>query len=456
MKKVIQKLAAEIERLFNLRTDKADDVIIDEILRTEVKMEGSKLWVLIFAILIASIGLNINSIAVIIGAMLISPLMGPIMGIGYGIGIYDVHLIKNSLKNLSVSFLICICVSTLYFYITPLSQQQSELLARTSPTIWDVFIAFFGGLAGIIDATRKERTNVTSGVAIATALMPPLCTAGFELINGNWALFCGASYLFMINSVFIALSSALTVRVLRIKHKVHRGQIVLRIKIFSLLIGLLTLIPSIYLAYNFVQKEIFMANANKFVAKTITFTKNLSAQTQVDPIKKVIEVSVIGEYITKDKLSEIAKQLPGYNLSGAKLILHQQNFQQPIDIGNLKNSLLNEIYAKNQQYLSKQENQFQEFKKSLSISQENQETITILPSELRAIFPQISDVTISNTISWDDNLNTIKNQNIIFNIKTTNSLSSEEQTRIKNWLNLRIKSATITVFFENINKTTLT
>ena len=151
-----------------------------------INFRGSNLWVLIFAIFIASLGLNVNSTAVIIGAMLISPLMGPIMGIGLGIGINDFELIKKAFRNLAIATIFGILTSTLYFLISPLNEARSELLARTTPTIYDVLIAFFGGLAGIVASSTKLKGNVIPGVAIATALMPPLCTAGFGIASGNF------------------------------------------------------------------------------------------------------------------------------------------------------------------------------------------------------------------------------------------------------------------------------
>ena len=218
-----QKEAPSITKLLKERLslfeNKADDSVIDERIRGDVEMRGANLWVLMFAIFIASIGLNVNSTAVIIGAMLISPLMGPIMGIGYGAGINDFSLLRKGFKNLAIATVIALTTSTLYFLISPLSSAQSELLARTTPTVWDVLIGFFGGLAGIVATTRKEKTNVIPGVAIATALMPPLCTAGFGLATGNMSYFFGAFYLYIINFVFIALSSFLIIRVFNITEK---------------------------------------------------------------------------------------------------------------------------------------------------------------------------------------------------------------------------------------------
>lgn len=205
----------------SITDDKADDDVIDERIRGDVSMKGANLWILMFAILVASIGLNVNSTAVIIGAMLISPLMGPIMGIGYGAGINDFSLIRSGFKNLAIATLIALLTSTLYFLISPLDMARSELLARTTPTVWDVMIGLFGGLAGIVAVTRKEKTNVIPGVAIATALMPPLCTAGFGLATGHWNYFFGAFYLYTINFVFIALASFMIVRVFNERQKIE-------------------------------------------------------------------------------------------------------------------------------------------------------------------------------------------------------------------------------------------
>ena len=183
------------------KKDKDNEALIVESIRNGVEFKGTNLWILIFAIFIASLGLNVNSTAVIIGAMLIYPLMGPIMGIGLGVGINDFELIKKAFRNLLIATIFSVLTSTLYFLLSPLNEARSELLARTTPTIYDVLIAFFGGMAGIVASSTKLKGNVIPGVAIATALMPPLCTAGFGLANGNMHYFFGAFYLFFINSV---------------------------------------------------------------------------------------------------------------------------------------------------------------------------------------------------------------------------------------------------------------
>lgn len=207
------------DEYMDLNRSKEDEQVTVDSIRNGVEFKGTNLWILIFATFIASLGLNVNSTAVIIGAMLISPLMGPIMGVGLAIGQNDFELMKRSLKSFMVATLFSVVTATLYFLFTPLDEVQSELLARTSPTIYDVFIALFGGLAGIVALATKEKGNVIPGVAIATALMPPLCTAGFGLATGNLLYFLGAFYLYFINSVFISLATFLGVRFMHFKRK---------------------------------------------------------------------------------------------------------------------------------------------------------------------------------------------------------------------------------------------
>src|SRR6476660_501324 len=182
---------------------------------SNISFRGSNLWILACAIVVASVGLNVNSTAVIIGAMLISPLMGPIVGAGFALGIFDFALLRKSLKNLLIATVVSLTVSTIYFYLSPFKETQTELLARTSPNIYDILIAFFGGLVGVIAITRVEKGNPIPGVAIATALMPPLCTAGYGLAIFNLKFFFGALYLYAINCVFICIATFIIVKYLK-------------------------------------------------------------------------------------------------------------------------------------------------------------------------------------------------------------------------------------------------
>ena len=237
---------------FSLDEDKAqrDEVVAS--ISKGVVFRGVNLWVLIFATMIASLGLNVNSAAVIIGAMLISPIMGPIMGIGLSLGINDFELLKKSLRNYALMFVVAIVTSTAYFLVSPLSSNSSELLARTVPTTYDVLIALFGGLAGIVAQTRQDRTStVIPGVAIATALIPPLCTAGFGLATGQIRFFFGAFYLFFINSVFIALATYAMVRFLKYEKKAFIDKVRERnVKRLMMVITLVTFIPSVVIGFH--------------------------------------------------------------------------------------------------------------------------------------------------------------------------------------------------------------
>ncbi|MDP1897526.1 MAG: DUF389 domain-containing protein, partial [Sulfurimicrobium sp.] len=301
----------ELRKLFDLRGDMDEPGDIEASIRQGIKTRGTNLWILMFAILVASIGLNVNSTAVIIGAMLISPLMGPIMGIGYGAGVHDFQLIRQSARSLGVFIFLSLLTSTLYFLLTPLTQAQSELLARTAPNLWDVLIALFGGMAGIIAVTRREKSNVIPGVAIATALMPPLCTAGYGIATGQPMFFLGAFYLFTINAVYIALSALLFTKLLRLPH--HSFPSPASQKQARLIISaaiMVTMVPSIYLAFQLVQHEMFKTEANRYL-ETMTHTeKNLFILAKdIDPVSQEITLTIAGKGPDKATLERLNAQL---------------------------------------------------------------------------------------------------------------------------------------------------
>jgi uncharacterized hydrophobic protein (TIGR00271 family) len=308
MKRNLAGFKALISDRFNLSEDKADEQLIVDSIERDVNFKGTNLWTLIFAILIASIGLNVNSTAVIIGAMLISPLMGPILGVGLGIGINDFDLLKRGIKNLGIAAIISIVTSSLYFSVTPLHEVSSELLARTNPSVWDVFIAFFGGLAGIVAGTRKEKSNVLPGVAIATALMPPLCTAGFGLATGKWFYFFGALYLFFINSFFICLAAFLVVKHLKFhKKEFASAEKEKRVSRYIFIIAILTILPSIYLAYRIVQRTIFEQKAKQFVQNEFHFAKTqvVTHNYRLDGKKSSIELLLVGQPLSPGKIDSL-------------------------------------------------------------------------------------------------------------------------------------------------------
>lgn len=326
---------------FNLDEDKAGEEEVKENIRKGVDFQGTNLWVLVFATFVASLGLNVNSTAVIIGAMLISPLMGPIMGIGLSVGINDFELMKRSLRNFGFMVLVALLTATVYFLISPLSNATSELFARTQPTIYDVMIAFFGGLAGIVAQSRKDRTStVIPGVAIATALMPPLCTAGYGLATFQLRFLFGALYLFFINAVFIAIATFIVIRFLKYSKKVFLDPARERkVKRYIMLVSIVTLLPSVVIGYNLVKKSVFEATAEKYVQEVLKFsnTQVIDYSTKINRDRtSTIEVVLVGETVTGDVLENVRYQLVNYGLDNTSLVVHQSGDGGSVDFTSLQ------------------------------------------------------------------------------------------------------------------------
>lgn len=442
-----QKEAPSITKLLKERLslfeNKADDSVIDERIRGDVEMRGANLWVLMFAIFIASIGLNVNSTAVIIGAMLISPLMGPIMGIGYGAGINDFSLLRKGFKNLAIATVIALTTSTLYFLISPLSSAQSELLARTTPTVWDVLIGFFGGLAGIVATTRKEKTNVIPGVAIATALMPPLCTAGFGLATGNINYFFGAFYLYIINFVFIALSSFLIIRVFNITEKKYvDAALAKKAQRYIIAIVIATILPSSYLAYELVDEEIFKSKANTFVATEFNFQNTSVSQLKINPKTKTLKVFLIGEHIPQKELNKINSKLQAAGLSNAKLRIYQNGEKEEINLTNLKADIISDLYKESKTNTESIAIELNNIKSDIA---KNKEYFKDLPNELKTIFPDIDQVVLSETYIQDNETNETK-KTFVLNIDENSKISKKELSAIESWLKTRTKQENVKIF----------
>ena len=303
-----------------LGDDAEEPRIAMESIERAVVFRGTNVMILIFAILIASVGLNVNSAAVVIGAMLISPLMGPIVGVGAGLGVMDLALVRRALKNMGFAVGTSLVTSTLYFLVSPLSEAHSEILSRTSPTIWDVLIALAGGFAGIVATASKERGNVVPGVAIATALMPPLCTAGYGLAHLNWTFFAGAMYLFVINSVFISIAALATVRWLNYP-TVHweEESVKRRIRRITTVIVLATVAPSVYLAYRLVLQKAFESKAVQFVTNEAAMPQNYLVQRDIDPAARTISLTYMGNGLSPEQEAGMRGRLAIYGISDCQL-----------------------------------------------------------------------------------------------------------------------------------------
>ena len=431
---------------FSLHDDKAEDTEIEARIRDGVELRGATPWVLIFAIFVASVGLNVNSTAVIIGAMLISPLMGPIMGAGLGVAVYDFDLVKRSLTNLGIATFISLVVSALYFSLTPLQQTQSELLARTSPTIWDVLIALFGGLAGIVGITRQEKSNVIPGVAIATALMPPVCTAGFGIATGQWQFAGGALYLYAINCVFISLATVVGIRALRLgRHGFANQKTEKRVKATLLALALITSVPSGYLALDLVRQEVFRSKAQEFVDREFTFDKSQLVDTKIDPDKRVIDLSILGEPISPEALHHIEAKLATANLEGTKVVLHQAG-ENRIDLTALKSSLLSDLLRESQDTVKRRDTQVQNLKAELAARDAILGQANGIFKELRQLNPEVTRVLLADGVSVTSEER--KEKVVYITITTRIAMSKEIHQRTEDWLKVRLNLNSIVLNFD--------
>lgn len=317
------------ERFFNeFKKDQATYDEIHENILDGVNIGGANFIILMCAIIIASVGLNMNATAVIIGAMLISPLMGPIIAIGYSVGIYNLKLLKKSAIILIIEIFISITTATIYFSLSPISSAGSEILSRTSPNIWDVIIAFTGGIAGIIGITRKKSGNILPGVAIATALMPPLCTSGYGLATKNIHIFLGAGYLFFINSFFIALSTLLVVKFMKIPTRNTLSEVKQKkLKKMIIVSTILVTIPSLISAATMVNSFLNNANLSNFIENEMPSEYILNKE--INTKNKTIDLVIIGNTIDNSEEEKLQEALKYYNFSGYKLIIQQSTDNFP-------------------------------------------------------------------------------------------------------------------------------
>lgn len=382
-------------RSFDLRYDQREPDAIHDAVVGGVRAAGTNLWVLIFAIFVASIGLNVNSTAVIIGAMLISPLMGPIVAIGYGAGVNDVALIRRALQTLLRFVAISLATATLYFAISPLSQAQSELLARTSPTLWDVAIAFFGGAAGIVALTRRDFSNIVPGVAIATALMPPLCTAGYGLATRNLAYFAGAFYLFSINAVFIAFATLLIVKVLRLPVRADVDPVVRQRT--RLIIGTavaVTLIPSAYLAWRLVQRELFASAAGTLVRELAQDSRYVVLGSEIEPAERTLTLTLAGSSPPEDLATSLSARLTSPTAGPAQVTVRYVGGGD-VDVASIRQQLQQDLFRNTAEQAQAQQRLIQQLQiENASLREASRERDQLL-QELRAEFPEATAVTVA-------------------------------------------------------------
>ena len=434
---ILNSIKNYIKELFDLRKNKENEELTVESIRHGVVFKGTNLWVLIFAIFIASLGLNVNSTAVIIGAMLISPLMGPIMGFGLSVGISDFDLLKQSFRSYLLTTFISVVTSTLYFSLTPLNEVQSELLARTSPTIYDVLIALFGGLAGIIAVSTKEKGNVIPGAAIATALMPPLCTAGFGLATGNIFYFLGAFYLYFINSVFISLATFLGVRFMHFKRKTFvDNQREKKVRQYMVALVLLTMCPAIYLTYDIVKSTFYEASANSFIAKELDFEHTQVISRKVSYDEKEIRVVLVGNELTQSEIDKVHGSLKHYKLEDTKLTIVQGMNSDNLDMEMLKAQVMEDFYKNSEERLQEQQEEILRLRKELrTYSAYHQLNQQIVP-ELKVLYPQVKSISMSQMVVFAvDSIHTDTLTMALIDLKE--DMGTTQMQQMQEWLKAR-------------------
>ena len=405
----------------------------------DIPFKGYNVWILICSIVICSVGLNINSTAVVIGAMLISPLMGPILGLGLSIGTNDLDNLKSSIKNFLIALAISLLTSTIFFLITPLHEAQSELLSRTKPTFLDALIAIFGGLAGIIAVSRKDASNVFPGVAIATALMPPICTAGYGIANGNMHFFLGALYLFLLNSVFISIATLVIVRYLHfpfisfVDKKIEK-----KVKSYIIIVSSIIIIPSAYLFFEVTQESIFYTRADKFTKETFIYkgSEVINQKFIYDKEGSTIEIFMIGKHIPDEVIWGWKQELKNTDLNNTvlKIIQNKDNSDELAgSIGEkVKAGIIEELYQKNYVDLQAKNTEIDSLKKEIKLLQGTSFDWSQLKKEIFIQYPQLDNLSFGKSINIS--------QNKIDTIPTLITIwkGEDKSIQIKNWLEVRL------------------
>ena len=426
---------------FSLESELENQDSVYEEIKKGIVFKGTNLWILIFAIIVASVGLNMNSTAVIIGAMLISPLMGPINGMGYSIATYDFDLFRKSVKNFSFAILASLVASTLYFVLSPVSTAHSELLARTSPTIYDVLIALFGGLAGIVAISSKQKGNVIPGVAIATALMPPLCTAGYGLATRQFDFFFGAFYLFTINTIFIAIASVWISQILKfpIRTIVDEGK-KKRIDRTITLVITIVLLPSIFFGYKLVKQERFSQNANSYVSNISVFEGQYLLKNKIDANANKITLIYGGTGLSEQQKNAIIQKSKDFNIEEAEITIEQGLTFNNMDNANIELFSLKEQNIILNNLLSKKNSELDSIVSHQKFGQS-------IFNEIKAIYPQITGCIYAESSSFSDTLQSALPIPVVI-LSFKSSLRDTDKQKIRSWLIERLKNNTVKVYYE--------
>ncbi|MCH4823928.1 DUF389 domain-containing protein [Gramella lutea] len=440
-----------IGRLLDIREDTDRESTVAAV-QKDISFKGHNAWILIFSIFVASIGLNVSSTAVVIGAMLISPLMGPIVGVGMAVAINDVDTLRRSLSNLGIMVSLSVLTATVYFFISPVKHETPEIIARTYPTILDVLVAIFGGLALIVAKTKKGTiASVILGVAIATALMPPLCTVGYGLANAKWDFALGALYLFSINAVFIALSTFVVSKLLGFplvkyansKRRKRTAQI-------ASTIAIIVMIPSIILFVKLLRQQVFQSKANEFVEASIRYNGAEILKSTNDFKENTIDVYMIGELIPQGTIATWQEELNEIEvLKKVELIVHQGS-EQNQDINELssqvKSGILEDLYVKNQEAMENKDKRIQLLESELSKYRGDAFSFEELSKEAKINYENIEEIGYSNLITTNfQKTDTIPTFTVNWNDAVKKSDLALQQEKFASWMRLRLKLDTLAI-----------
>ena len=438
---LIQNLKTLIRETINLNGH-IDTAAAERSIRNNIEFKGPNAWILAVAVIIASVGLNVNSIPVVIGAMLISPLMGPIFGLGLGLGVSDIQLMKSSGKNLLVMVSISLVVAFLYFLITPLSlSNPTELLARTSPTFYDVLIALFGGFAGILEQCRKDKGTVFSGVAIATALMPPLCTAGYGLACGEFSYFLGALYLFVINCTFIMLATYAGVKYFRFRPTEFQDEkIGKRTKRLTTALIIIFIIPSIWSAVMLIRQNNFEVNAVSFAEHRNTYGKSILYDYKIDHNDNTsLTLFFTGETLSERDKDELYSVAAEYDIEKEQIQIRDYSMEEKSGMDAFK-----DIYEKKESIISAKEQEIVLLKNELDRIKSNELEYDNLSKEIFSIKSSVTDVTITKGHSFNRDSNA-DNEIIFVSVSSADSIATSELDELREWLKVRLNTDAVEV-----------
>lgn len=455
VKNIGKNFKAFLTELLDIQGDTDRETTVESI-KKDISFKGHNAWILVFSIFVASIGLNVSSTAVVIGAMLISPLMGPIVGIGLSVAINDVETLKRSFINLGVMVGLSVVTAFIYFQISPVKEATPELIARTYPTILDVLIAIFGGLALIVAKTKRGTiASVIFGVAIATALMPPLCTVGYGLAIGNAKFALGALYLFSINAVFIALTAFVVSKLLKfplVKYANNKRR--RRTAKIATTIAIVVMIPSLILFWNLLKQQVFETQANLFLTNVVQFNGAEKLKASQNYLDKEIEVYFIGERVPENTIETWRNKMAQVDaLKEASLVVKQGNSQT----GNLaelssqvRTGILEDLYLKNQEVVENKDARIALLENELLKYREGNFSFNEISKEVKANYENVENLSFSNTISTNfEKIDTIPTFTISWKNNVQNNVRKLNTEKIQNWLGLRLKLDTLVVRSNN-------